>query len=968
MGYDGQVEMEIEEFGGLNTQLDPTNLPIYMSPLCYNVEYVPHTVRSRYGFTTVLEAGLLATSVNYIKSYVMETGDIRTLFNDDLGNFWYEDATSDPGNSHLVTGTLPNMFPNSLTQFGREFIAFGDGQKGVDLPRVYDGTNFDRLSQDGPGFSSAVNDEVSSINVTALAMMGTLSIQSYTETGDICTVITSGAGSFLGGLPGDTVRIAGVGAGYNGDFVLLTIAKYTPVSTTVTMTFQNPTTGLAPVGIGGTVAFQLALVTLADHHNLPVNYGDPFNPAPEVTISGAPVGGYNGTWEVRNTPGTHQMVVAIASFGLAASGAPAVVSMAGDIIAGKHLVSVMFETRNGYITRPAVYGFWNAAGNKRAVVTNIPIGPANVVRRILIFTPVSSGDFFYIPLEAGTAAVPATVIDDNATTSTIVNFSDEDLLNGTPASDFFDLIVLPPVNGLIEYSSRLFAFGALNMVQGFSNLSFDGGFDNSFPAVPFGWTPDSTTSGGGSSTTDAVFGFAYKITGDGVSPVLGTFTQSAWQDINGVPILTSGTAYTISARFKKIGLGVGATVTVRLVSAVAGYSEGLTVQIASEVNQTDFVRLTADCAALPFPVPYDLVLQFEAQNLPNGESIIIDEIGLQPTASPVLQSAVLVSYAEDFESFNGITGLLVPSEENGQRLTTGEVIRDFLYLSKERSLFITQDNGSEPAGDSPWSLNEVSQRVGTYSFRGIGTGDEWATIAAESGFWYFTGGIITDDAKLSQEIQPTWDRINWAYGWSIDVKIDTTRKRIYVLVPLDDSTVNSHLLMLDYTEGFGDATNNNGVGRKWTVWNLHGNSHNMVVRPNGSLDYYLGGNAGSRAIKKYDTTTRNDDGAAIDNLWQSGYFQGQGRLNFGYLRANVQGAGTLSLTLKKGGQSWISQIRGWSMNLLGFTDMERQIQKQGYRMSVSFGTNAADAYWDMQGLSVYATTAIYAPVRGANQT
>src|SRR5262245_17822508 len=144
MAYDGQVEVEIDEFGGLNTQLDPSNLPVYMSPLCYNVEFIPKTVRSRFGFTTVLHGGLLASSENYIKSYVMPTGDIRTLFSDDLGNFWYEDATSDPDNEHLAYAPLlHDTFPNSLTQFGKEYIAMGDGQQGYDLPRVYDGTNFD---------------------------------------------------------------------------------------------------------------------------------------------------------------------------------------------------------------------------------------------------------------------------------------------------------------------------------------------------------------------------------------------------------------------------------------------------------------------------------------------------------------------------------------------------------------------------------------------------------------------------------------------------------------------------------------------------------------------------------------------------------------------------------------------------------------------------------------------------------
>ncbi len=42
---------------------------------------------------------------------------------------------------------MPNAAASSASLFGREYIAQHDGQFGVDIPRQYDGTNLDRVSQ-----------------------------------------------------------------------------------------------------------------------------------------------------------------------------------------------------------------------------------------------------------------------------------------------------------------------------------------------------------------------------------------------------------------------------------------------------------------------------------------------------------------------------------------------------------------------------------------------------------------------------------------------------------------------------------------------------------------------------------------------------------------------------------------------------------------------------------------------------
>ena len=53
--------------------------------------------------------------------------------------------------TQIASGIVPDARAKSATLFGREYIAISDGNFGMDMPRQYDGTNFDRVSQVGPG-------------------------------------------------------------------------------------------------------------------------------------------------------------------------------------------------------------------------------------------------------------------------------------------------------------------------------------------------------------------------------------------------------------------------------------------------------------------------------------------------------------------------------------------------------------------------------------------------------------------------------------------------------------------------------------------------------------------------------------------------------------------------------------------------------------------------------------------------
>ena len=161
-----------------------------------------------------------------------------------------------------------------------------------------------------------------------------------------------------------------------------------------------------------------------------------------------------------------------------------------------------------------------------------------------------------------------------------------------------------------------------------------------------------------------------------------------------------------------------------------------------------------------------------------AEFIYVDDIEIFPTAQPFNVSQVRGSGAENPESFDALTGVLSVAESNGQAVRAAFKLREQLYFVKERSLYVTQDDGTnEP---DRWTISEVSRSVGTPSVNGVDVGEDWAVIAGRDGVYIFGG---SEPVKISQEIQPTWDQINWLYGHTIWIRVDTRNKRVLVGVP-----------------------------------------------------------------------------------------------------------------------------------------------------------------------------------------
>ena len=978
----GSFDAPIEIFGGLVTDMSPADLPHGVSPDCQDVIFSNGGVATRPGLQALFGPLAGNPTVNYVKTYETLNATLRTLALDSNGVL-YKETT--PGTlSSIASGLAANAYANSTTLFGREYLALSDGKIGNDLPRQYDDTNFDRVSQSGPGGGPAVVDENVLAAITAspngatqpAAVAIAASPTGATENGFLVTITTS---SVHGLAAGQSVTIAGVGvSGYNGTFPVVSVASSTQ------FTYIAGVSALAASG-GGTAASATAIIQTTAAHG--------FVTGQLVTTAGIGVAGYNGTFAITTVPDSAHFTFTAAAGGLAASGG-GTAAAAGSIASGVHQVCVIFRTRQGYLTKPSPATSWTASGGKRAVVTNIPTGPSNIAGRILCFTGAGGASFFYTG--SGSKLFSGNmVIADNTTTSITVDFSDAILLAGTNADNLFKLIELSDCAGVLDYAQRLFWWGERNKMNNWVNLGFDGGFTGpSLPHYPLGWTPDSAFApGGGDEEVFVVWGAAYTIGGNGSTPTRGLMTQAAVNDSLGAPLIQASTDYTVRARCARNATLSQGALHVHLYSA-SGAINTTGLQLTAAQLTTSYVEYTAQLTAPLATIPGDLVLRVYADGTPNQfGQFYVDGIEIFPTAQPVNASLVRASRVEDPESYDGIDGLLSVAENNGQAIRAAFKLRERLYFVKEHSLHVTQDDGTnEP---SLWSIAEVSRKVGTPSVRGVGIGEDWVVIAHRTGLYIFSGG---EPIKISQEIQPTWNQINWQYGHTLWVTVDTKERRIFVGVPLGTATSPNKILMLDYRDlddadliasrppinitysGRKTATDKT---RKWSPWSIAANACSLIERSNGTAVVALGGGTpgfggggATGKIYQLSDTQLYDDGAAIPSYYTTHYFPeraveqalnlGAHRKLFSYLTLFVEGAGNLSLTSFTDSSSAPQTQQPLPLSSPSLKDLELPINVLGERVAFQISTNQPGAWFKLQKFTPSVRPDPWAPVRGVN--
>ncbi|HEX8801109.1 MAG TPA: hypothetical protein VF772_20975, partial [Terriglobales bacterium] len=692
---------------------------------------------------------------------------------------------------------------------------------------------------------------------------------------------------------------------------------------------------------------------------------------------------------------------------------------AGQVATGIRKVCYSFLTRSGYITQPSPISTFNVtSGSGSLTVSGLSPGPSNVVARIVFFTGANGGNFFYIPTTQY-VTVPgqpaqkndSTIIANNRDTQATFSFSDAVLLSATaidiPGNNLFNTIELGSCRGLLTYASRMFAWSEQLKVTNFRNLSFDGGYsDQNGTNIPLGWQIDPTNGGGASlSLGSSVFGWSFFINNNTVSTqtTWGMITQGAYQDEFGVAIIQANTAYSVRiCALCQPQPQSGGNLVVDLFSNNRGAILGsFSIPLASMTTTMQIYTgtLLLQQNVLVAPVPSDLVLRIYATNIPAGAQILIDRLEPFQTLVPVNTTALKGSYANNQEAFDLQTGVCGPAQ-NMQPINGAMVLFDLLYALKERSWFSTFDNGvTEPF---KWNWKEVSNRAGAVGIHAYDHGEGWALAGNREGVFFFEGG---EPIKVSQEIQPVWDAINWQFGYTIWVRNDPEQRRFTVGIPIAtpnqwmpefptnaNPTSPNVILMCNYRElNTGQAIAQTSPirstymgrlmspepARKWSFWNIQCPYSDYISRNNNNWPQFFCTGYQDSKIFALLASALSDDGSAINSFWISYGFvkpemadaKGLGlfRMEFPYFTVLAVGSGQLNTYVYPESPFNVPYaLDPLTLPALSQGDLEIGVNVKGNRFFVRVGTNAVGAGFRCSKMVVPLIPDTWAPIRGYN--
>jgi hypothetical protein len=692
------------------------------------------------------------------------------------------------------------------------------------------------------------------------------------------------------------------------------------------------------------------------------------------------------------------------------------VTTSGSLGSGVRQAVTIFVTRNGYQTAPSPPVIFETTGSTNNLqVGGIALGPPNVIARIIAFTGANGGNFFWIPepVTIQGAGQPvtytATIVNDNVTTSSTFQFTDAVLLAASAidiqGNDLFNQIELGSSAWTVAYASRMFYGLENNKIQNLLNTTFDGGYlpNQNGVQAPLGWNVDPVNGIGGSAITSPIFGNSYYVqnsTGS-TAAVLGLISQSAFQDFYKVPIILPSFTYSVRVRAScPSGLTTGSLVIDLFSPSLARTFGSFTLAISDMTTAVSLFTGSLLATAFTTSVQNDLQLRVWASGLANTADFLLDRFEVYPDKQPILTTELQGSYPDNLEAFDGVTGPLGVGTQNNQPALGAFVNYDILYILKTNSMLSTQDSpGDEP---DAWTLREVSNKVGTVGIHSYDYGEEWAVTAHRSGLYIFNG---SEPIKISQEIQPTWDAVNWKYGYTIWVRNDTVNRKIFVGVPmatpnqwLPNASVNSNpttpnvILMLNYKElntsgelasrgpvkiSFSGKLISWDMSRKWSIWQIPSTYADFILRPDGSSPLFFC-QANSTISQQIDGLT-TDNGQTIDwNYTTYGFVKSEQEPQFGpllgdhrklvnYLTMNLQGTGNIGVSILP---NVLNPTFPW--DVVGGIDLteneqyniERMVNVAGDRMYMQFESTESGSSFQLSEVKLTMQKDPNSPVRG----
>ena len=621
------------------------------------------------------------------------------------------------------------------------------------------------------------------------------------------------------------------------------------------------------------------------------------------------------------------------------------------------------------------------SGGTQFASVQLPLGPPGTSARGVAFTAASGSDYFalgaaQIPATAGQAPIITlgTIVQDNTTTSLIMDFTDVALLDGIPVSganavgsDYGDLtstIVLAPCLGVIEYETYLIWWGELNNIKTLINPGMSGGYTpaGSPPglagAQPEGWdVTDEVNSitpsvNGSLVVSPDELGFAYQMTGS-----TGNLKFVIYSPTAGVLSTASIAISTLPSSWEWMTATFGTAMP-------AAIPQDALLYVCSDAGNNNLISQGAWQNAWGVPIFLPLqsyVVRFKAVADESGP--VIWDLQFINALQPVLNNQLRLSYPENefgYDDENGFTIALDTSDFIASCFKQ----RQFLYVNTENDLFVTQNNGQVPA---EWDNSIFASECGSFGPDAVVTGKSTAWWLGRHGWQIFEG---KEPKQINQPVIQDFQQINLDAAVNTCMGYDAVNRVVYASFPIGAS-VNPNFVesmsfrMADQAYNVPDPIHVSAIsgkiistdlGLKFTPMQLSINSMQMCNRqtPNGiaKVMTFGGGKAGPIAAD-VSTSAQGASGDVVISLTpsnandfvivcQSGFEQfstpeGWTRITDGTYTIQVSNNDELTFDLPDPSPSQ------WAAVMASFVVTGEPSQEQGF--AIDFGTGPPESQY-----------------------
>lgn len=279
------------------------------------------------------------SNFQWIGTFTDQNGVVRNISVDQSGNLWIENVSSDPGVITLArTGIALDSLVSGSEGAGVEYLAFGNGFSGIDMPLQYTASWIDRVTQVGPGTAPTFTPQQASdtnypiVNITQPAQKSDPAdpghfqalLQSTgpisTSPGTVVTVFYANALDYPQDSDLETafnsgnavyVYMSDMPSGFsNGTYQVTSIGQTIPPGGSYVrwyFTYQlttSPTYQFYGGPDDATGYYQRSLATLTTSEPVPnLIVGS------QITVSGNSVSNWNAAWTITQTPNASQMAI-----------------------------------------------------------------------------------------------------------------------------------------------------------------------------------------------------------------------------------------------------------------------------------------------------------------------------------------------------------------------------------------------------------------------------------------------------------------------------------------------------------------------------------------------------------------------------------------------------------------------------------------------------------------------------------